>query len=303
MSKAKHLYIIGNGFDLHHGIPSRYSDFRQWLYQEHNGIIDDNFHGCDNDEWWNDFESHIADINIKSIAMEETMQNRPNFGSDGLRDEDYYNAEYYAGERIQWIYTTIKKALFRWASQLPINVQEIIKIQKEDAIFLTFNYTLTLEKKYHIPSNKILHIHGSTDNANENIVFGHDSSYEDIKSKVTPYLENDDIEDIDGYILNRTTDECISFVSDYQKPVLETIDQHHEWFQSLHSITNIHVYGHSFGDIDEPYFEYISEITSSNNVFWEISAFSETDRKRIEQFVLSQKIANYKIIDLQSITI
>ena len=29
--KAKHLYIIGNGFDLHHHIPSNYSDFKEWL--------------------------------------------------------------------------------------------------------------------------------------------------------------------------------------------------------------------------------------------------------------------------------
>jgi hypothetical protein len=25
------LYIIGNGFDLHHGIPSKYSDFKIYL--------------------------------------------------------------------------------------------------------------------------------------------------------------------------------------------------------------------------------------------------------------------------------
>ena len=27
----KSLYIIGNGFDIHHGIKSRYSDYREWL--------------------------------------------------------------------------------------------------------------------------------------------------------------------------------------------------------------------------------------------------------------------------------
>ena len=27
----KHLYIIGNGFDIHHKIDSRYSDFKNWL--------------------------------------------------------------------------------------------------------------------------------------------------------------------------------------------------------------------------------------------------------------------------------
>lgn len=28
---VKHLYIIGNGFDLHHGINSSYKDFQEWM--------------------------------------------------------------------------------------------------------------------------------------------------------------------------------------------------------------------------------------------------------------------------------
>ena len=33
--------------------------------------------------------------------------------------------------------------------------------------FITFNYTLTLEELYNIPSNHILHIHGKIDDNNE----------------------------------------------------------------------------------------------------------------------------------------
>ena len=31
IENRKTLYIIGNGFDLHHGISSKYTDFQQWL--------------------------------------------------------------------------------------------------------------------------------------------------------------------------------------------------------------------------------------------------------------------------------
>ena len=34
----QNLYIIGNGFDLHHRIPSRYSQFGEWLQENHHGI-------------------------------------------------------------------------------------------------------------------------------------------------------------------------------------------------------------------------------------------------------------------------
>lgn len=28
---VKSLYILGNGFDIHHGINSKYSDYHEWL--------------------------------------------------------------------------------------------------------------------------------------------------------------------------------------------------------------------------------------------------------------------------------
>lgn len=31
MSSMKHLYIIGNGFDIFSGLRTRYVDFRHWL--------------------------------------------------------------------------------------------------------------------------------------------------------------------------------------------------------------------------------------------------------------------------------
>ena len=36
-----HLYIIGNGFDSHHGINSSYRNFRNWLYENEPTIIQD----------------------------------------------------------------------------------------------------------------------------------------------------------------------------------------------------------------------------------------------------------------------
>ena len=35
------LYIIGNGFDIHHGIPSRYTDFYYWLVENCDWDYDD----------------------------------------------------------------------------------------------------------------------------------------------------------------------------------------------------------------------------------------------------------------------
>lgn len=37
---VKHLYIIGNGFDLHHGINSSYKDFQEWMYENNPDVIE-----------------------------------------------------------------------------------------------------------------------------------------------------------------------------------------------------------------------------------------------------------------------
>ena len=58
----KHLYVIGNGFDIHHCINSSYSDFREWMQEEHPDVMTDfeeAYGECD-DEWWADFENQLA---------------------------------------------------------------------------------------------------------------------------------------------------------------------------------------------------------------------------------------------------
>ena len=66
----KHLYIIGNGFDIHHDIPSKYYEinggdcFRKWLDENECDLlckIDDNF-GCQTYEWWGKFEENLASV-------------------------------------------------------------------------------------------------------------------------------------------------------------------------------------------------------------------------------------------------
>ena len=61
---AKHLYIIGNGFDLHHKINSSYKNFQQWMYENNPDIIEkvDEIYGICDDEWWSDFENQLASL-------------------------------------------------------------------------------------------------------------------------------------------------------------------------------------------------------------------------------------------------
>ena len=65
----KHLYIIGNGFDIHHGINSSYRNFRDWMYENEPTIINDveETYGCCDDEWWADFENQLGTLDVLNM--------------------------------------------------------------------------------------------------------------------------------------------------------------------------------------------------------------------------------------------
>ena len=83
LERAKHLYIIGNGFDLHHHIPSSYNNFKEWL--EDNDIDTlykvENILKIDAPKWWNEFETNLGKpfaVNymqrVSHLKISQTMQ-------------------------------------------------------------------------------------------------------------------------------------------------------------------------------------------------------------------------------------
>ena len=80
----KHLYIIGNGFDIHTGLRTRYVDFRLWLENNYPSIFENMQATYDMDvEWWNDFEVQLGKLDIKKYIKKFTPQEKcrqlPNF--------------------------------------------------------------------------------------------------------------------------------------------------------------------------------------------------------------------------------
>ena len=76
----RNLYIIGNGFDIHHCIPSRYADYLNWLkYNEdntYNKIISlyDNAYEA---EWWNEFETNLGCFDIREKIENISFECQP----------------------------------------------------------------------------------------------------------------------------------------------------------------------------------------------------------------------------------
>ena len=297
---TNHLYIIGNGFDKHHDIHSGYQDYRKWLeYNERWAILEtiDNLFGYTSNDWWSHFEENLASVEALRIAMENTCENYPDFGSDDFKDRDWYTAELSVEQYIKDGLIAIKNSFREWVEALPKgNSNKMIKIKKEQGIFLSFNYTETLESLYKIPANRILHIHGNAF-CEEELVVGHGKSFEDIEKLMGERIEEGD------YVFQRAKDAAVSEVLAIRKPVEEIIKKYEIWFHSLSAITNIHIYGHSLSEIDLPYLKKIFSSVNIGNILIEVNAYTENDKLRIKGFMESERIpsSQFQIIDLHNL--
>lgn len=70
-TKKDTLYIIGNGFDLHHGLNTSYKKFRDNVVLKtpnlRKSLLDLYGDAIYEDMWWSDFEAKLADINFNHL--------------------------------------------------------------------------------------------------------------------------------------------------------------------------------------------------------------------------------------------
>lgn len=64
------LYIVGNGFDLRHGIPSRYLDFGSYLKEVDPETYEmvDRYFVVDDSFWW-EFEDRLAELDSDTVPI------------------------------------------------------------------------------------------------------------------------------------------------------------------------------------------------------------------------------------------
>lgn len=302
----KNLYIIGNGFDLHHNMPTSYQAFYNWLKNKsyyHVFSLIEKIYGCADAIWWNDFERSLGEMEMYDYAQNQTRENYPNFSSDEFRDADWYDAEYSAENEFDEMIQAVRGSFSEWINSLPpADESKKVQIEKTDSYFITFNYTLTLETLYRVPESQIWHIHGQV-NGSEEYVLGHGKSYGVLEKELLdqePSLDSastqEEIEefyrDNSDFIFDRVKDLVVYKVASIQKHVDEIISENSSHFDALEDVEKIMIYGHSFSDIDLPYFErIINSLTHYDKVRWDIVYYNEQDMENVVDFINKNAIS------------
>lgn len=307
-----YLYIIGNGFDLHHGINSKYTDFRNWLDQTNCDLLCrvEDIYGCCDSDWWGNFEKQLASLDAICFSADIAFEHEPDLASEHC-DSTWDEAEREVEMHLNSLFSELRECFREWILQLnrPSFYNKII-LRKHDAIFINFNYTTTLEDLYGIDPFKILHIHGCI-KCEEEFILGHGKSYEElqdlnrIKRPITSSVLDDDLDQIHYYGSEfherLALSAAIRGVASQRKPVQEIIQKNRFFFKSLKDIDLIYVYGMSLSEIDRPYLSFFAN--RFKEVTWEFSAFNNDDRTNIESFCENNRVQNYRIINLNDILV
>lgn len=305
------LFIIGNGFDLKHGLKSTYREFAKFVYKKNKEIyvdflkkmlhyVDRNSKPLFNKKTWSNFEDCISQlyngIDLDYIIFDVIYpSSEDDIGRASYWDDKTYNLDKYIdNDKIIKTPSEIKLLFNEWVAKLnnksffwirffhPFIYQKIKKLFNKNSIFLNFNYTNTLEKIYGIDDEKIIHLH----NSKENYIVGHNCKY--IRpSEGYLGLNWEDLTDEDGnpvyddyseIEMYDTIDEYIKKLHEmFYKNSKQIIDNNKEIFDK--SFDEIIVLGFSFGEQDEIYIKKLLEKTPPNN--WIIYYHTCEDYKRI----------------------
>jgi len=281
------LFIIGNGFDISHNIRCKYSHFHDYLKENREDILEimAKFYYVDNDsDLWSDFEKGLEEnINYESLS-EIIGENVPNFGSDDFRDRDWYDAQIYVELECDKLLENIRSGFEEWIESLEID--KVTKKYKLDrtAYYISFNYTDVLERIYKIPNSNVLYIHNKV---GEELIFGHGKKLENFNVKEALYGNENAFLSVDEEGNTESNeagheqfaeDAVRDFYDKMRKHTEEIIKNHSDFFKNLSEINEVIVLGHSYNEIDLPYFKKIAESINKMSK-WTLCYFSDKDNE------------------------
>lgn len=278
---TKQLYIIGNGFDLMHGIPSSYSDFGRFCKKNNKELFEmmnREFPSLSKDNnLWSNFESSLGEPDYSFL-----FQMAENNGVEKLQNAD---------RPIGVDYPTLAGVMAKWIDSL----SELIKtttmpkkvfLNRKNSVFLTFNYTNTLEVIYGISSEICYHIHERYSDDTAGMFVGYNWGHSKCKENISSELRA-----LDANVVDVIPNEIATIVNDFGKRyedgnhILEKMLK-----KTQQNVDDIIVIGHSMSEVDYCYFKRISDHFKTAR--WHVFYYDNEDLVRKRKSVIDLNIAS-----------
>lgn len=286
IAENERLYIIGNGFDLHHSIDSSYAHFKKWVMRNMHsdlvGMMDVFF--SNEREFWGDIENALGEYDEESITdyckpteNDEFKYDHPTQWQAGIED----SIPYIFGR----IMEDFKDAFNDWVKSVDICGIETDLHLPQASKYLTFNYTDTLESAYGIPAQNILHLHGNRLVPKDEFIIGHGNH----RNPNDPFSDDDLL-----LPYQNAFKEVIETMNKWRKNPTQIIAAHKSFFHSLNSCKGVCVIGLSYNPIDMPYLEQVAASVAPD-CLWVLNYYSNTDHSKAEYAAKKLGLNNYNV--------
>jgi len=305
------LYIIGNGFDIEHGLDTSYWSFRKFLEEKYLDFLivfeklynieplDESEPWCTdkdielwnkriNHSFWSTFEEMIGKPNVQSMldfstSVIDSMD--PEMIDCGIKDtmDSYWREEYGYIKNLQ-------KYVKEWIEQVDLSELTPIKdslINNIEDYFLNFNYTNVLEEIYNIKN--VIHIHGSVGKlAIIDPFMGHCNKQDIKKYRQLANDANEEYNDAEASI----HDAAANYLDVIYKDTSYFMKLYENDFKKLNNVEEIIVFGWSAGNVDIPYLCKIKD-SVKNDARWTAFFYDDKSRKNLEYAFGQSNISNY----------
>ena len=262
------LYIIGNGFDLHHGLKTSYLNFRDDYVKKKSSVLWNDLLDIygeapqNNNLWWKDFENMLGKVDYDSLSK---SRNGDALGFMKVRNLMKGKLPPLFGKWIKDVDSQIDASKIKLMDEIDAS-----------SLFFTFNYTLLLEKAYHVKEENVWHIHGSVKHPDD-IIVGHDADAGQLVKHTQEY--NKDQLRISPSYSNQINQETLNGA----KKVKDSIWKEEERFDQYWDIKHFMVMGFSFNNIDLPYIEKIWNLNRHRDeVEWTVYVHTSEDESIIK---------------------
>ena len=243
------LWIIGNGFDMAHGLPTKYSDYHNYLETIGEEWMANmlefyfgNVPGYPNNILWSQLEKALGIYSIDAIY---------DFLKEGHTLDPDHVGQYVEEVEAEVHYHFVKicekftETFTGWCKRIRMDGVKPVKLfsfTKSDR-FLSFNYTDTLERVYGVDDSRVLHIHGRATKSDE-LIIGHNRPANMPTGITDDFLDN-----------TANIREIVKTINKLEKKVESVIQQNRMWFDSIENVDEVTVYGHSIEEVDIDYFK------------------------------------------------
>ena len=161
----KKLYIIGNGFDRYHGLPTSYECFNCFMCREHpeeHEKIGRVFDSKDTTMLWSDFENKLGELDISGLIY----RNLSAWAKEPLHKFE---------NEFDDLYNKLVLYFQEWVKQINMACANSKRLELDKtAYYLNFNYTETSEYLYRLDKTQILYIHNKINKDSDLVpIFGH----------------------------------------------------------------------------------------------------------------------------------